>query len=186
MHSRTRHIRSLSAHDLAPLRALIGRLEDFTAEEQSVALELIDEAARKNPEYEVMVALEGDTLAGYVCFGKTPMTQGTYDLYWLGVCPTQRKRGLGRALVEALADTLEQRDGILIRVETSSREAYGGTIDFYNAAGFAETARVPKFYALNDDLVIFTRMLPAANTVRVLHADAPTIADTVIVERAFA
>lgn len=141
----------------------MGRLDDFTPEEKDVALELIDEAAGKNPEYEVLVALEGDTLAGYVCFGKTPMTQGTYDLYWLGVCPNQRKRGLGRALVDALSDQLTQRSGMLIRVETSSQEAYGGTIDFYNAAGFSEAARVPKFYAANDDLLIFTRTLPAAN-----------------------
>ena len=109
----------------------------------------------------MLVALEGDTLAGYICFGKTPMTQGTYDLYWLGVCPHQRKRGIGRALVDALSDQLTRRHGMLIRVETSSQEAYGGTIDFYNAAGFAETARVPKFYAANDDLVIFTRTLSA-------------------------
>jgi ribosomal protein S18 acetylase RimI-like enzyme len=151
----------MSAHDLQPLRDLVGRLQDFTREEQQVALELIDEAAKKNPEYEVMVALEGDTLAGYVCFGKTPMTQATYDLYWLGVCPAQRKRGLGRALVDALSDQLTQRNGLLVRVETSSREAYGGTIDFYNAAGFAETARVPRFYAADDDLLIFTRALSA-------------------------
>ncbi len=106
------------------------------------------------------MALESDTLAAYVCFGKTSMTQSTYDLYWLATCPDFRKRGVARDLVSALLDQLGKRTvGGLVRVETSSREAYSGTRAFYLALGFDETACVPRFYAPDDDLIIFTKTL---------------------------
>jgi GNAT superfamily N-acetyltransferase len=150
----------MSAHDSAPLHALIARLNDFSHEEQQVALELVEAAAQSAADYEVLVALESDTLSGYVCFGKTPMTAATYDLYWLATCPDFRKRGVARDLVSALLDQLGKRSrGGLLRVETSSREAYSGTRAFYLALGFVETACVPRFYAPDDDLIIFTKAL---------------------------
>ena len=49
-----------------------------------VALELVDAAAVSAADYEILVADNG-TLLGYVCFGPTPMTVRTFDLYWLVV-----------------------------------------------------------------------------------------------------
>jgi len=34
-------------------------------------------------------------LGGYICYGPTPMTDGTYDLYWIASDP--RVRGQGSA-----------------------------------------------------------------------------------------
>jgi len=39
-----------------------------------------------------------DRVLGYACFGKTPMTDATYDLYWLVVAEAARGRGIGANL----------------------------------------------------------------------------------------
>ena len=43
--------------------------------------------------------------------------------------------------------------------ETSSRETYRPTREFYLKQGYREVARVPLFYADNDDKVIFMKTL---------------------------
>ncbi|MEP7002511.1 MAG: hypothetical protein ABI969_18615, partial [bacterium] len=44
----------------------------------------VEGSAPKAPDYELVGAYDdADTLLGYACFGPTPTTTGTYDLYWL-------------------------------------------------------------------------------------------------------
>jgi len=98
-------------------------------------------------------------IAGYICYGPTPMTQGCFDLYWIAADASLRGQGTGRKLVAAMEAELRERQGRLVRVETSSQEGYGATRKFYLAIGYAEEARLKGFYKPDDDLVIFTRQL---------------------------
>lgn len=141
---------------------MLQRIDTFTPEEREVALELIDDSI-KRPEqsgYQCIVAVEGeDTCAGYLSYGRTPMTEATYDLYWVAVDPTHRGKGIGRKLCQAFEDTVREASGTLIRVETSSQEAYSGTLQFYLDAGYVEGGRLPGFYKPGDDLVILYKLL---------------------------
>ena len=58
----------------------------FREDEVEVALELVDDAL-ETPEsdYWLRVAYIEGRVAGYICFGPTPMTASTFDLYWI-VC----------------------------------------------------------------------------------------------------
>jgi ribosomal protein S18 acetylase RimI-like enzyme len=85
------------------------------------------------------------------------MTHGTFDLYWVAADAARRGKGIGRALVQAMEDELRQRQARLVRVETSSQEAYGATRRFYLAIGYEEEARIRDFYKAGDDLILFTR-----------------------------
>ncbi len=153
--------------DRDPLATLLRRTDTFTADEVDVALELIDDSINRSQSsgYECVVACEplgdGDDEAvmGYLSYGRTPMTEGTYDLYWVAVDPTYRGKGVGKALCRAFEETVRQRDGHLIRVETSSQEAYGGTVQFYTDAGYIEGGRLPGFYKPGDDLIILYRTI---------------------------
>ena len=58
-------------------------------------------------------------------------------------------------------DLLEEQ-GRLIRVETSSTEAYGPTHGFYERTHFREEARLRDFYKPGDDLIILTKRLARA------------------------
>jgi len=149
----------MGAQDRVRLEALLRSVENFNHDEVQVALELIDAAAGRPPgcdEYCVLVA-ETDAaspLLGYACFGPTPMTRNTFDLYWIAALPAARGRGVGHALHQAVVRAVRSRDGRRIRVETSSKESYGATQRFYDRVGYRQVGRVDNFYADGDHLLI--------------------------------
>jgi GNAT superfamily N-acetyltransferase len=112
-------------------------------------------------DYEFLGAFDEGTgrLIGYACFGATPATDGTYDLYWLAVDPAAQGRGTGTALVRAVEEKLLDRGARLLVVETSSRPDYEGTRRFYARSGYTEAARVRDFYAPADDRIVLTTRL---------------------------
>jgi len=114
--------------------------------------------------YEARVAVDDDPAAGervlgYACFGATPMTEATFDLYWLVVAENARGRGLGGALFAAVEAELKQRNGRIVRVETSSLEGQGGARRFYEKTGFRLAGAIPDFYRQGDDLLLFAKGL---------------------------
>ncbi len=135
-----------------------------------MAVELIDETLRSSERstYRFIVAVEeGDqdekTYFGYVCYGHTPMTRHTYDLYWIVVDPAHRGKGVGRELLRALTATLAHNGGRILRVETSSSEMYRSAKGFYKRAGFVEGGRIPNFYSDRDDLIIYYKVVEPAD-----------------------
>src|SRR5437016_5604566 len=76
-------LRHLRPSDRAALQRWVSKEALFTPAETSVALELVDAAlAEPSGEYRVTVAELDGRLAGYVCYGPTPMTESSWDLYW--------------------------------------------------------------------------------------------------------
>jgi ribosomal protein S18 acetylase RimI-like enzyme len=151
------HLRPLQASDRTALAALLSEIEQFKPDEVAVALELIDGAlAGESSGYHVIVALD-DQPCGYVCFGPTPMTQATWDLYWIAVSPKLQGRGTGRALYDAFVECIRARGGRQVRIETSSQESYAKTGGFYERLGFEIAGRLRDFYAPSDDLLLFYR-----------------------------
>jgi GNAT superfamily N-acetyltransferase len=130
----------------------------FREEEIPVALEVFDEAVRvtEGASYLLLGAEVDGRLAGWICWGPTPCTAGTYDLYWMAVDPLLQGSGIGTAL---LVEMERRLGGIarLIVVETAGRPDYQGTRAFYEARGYAVTATIPDFYAPGDDLVVFVK-----------------------------
>ena len=98
-----------------------------------------------------------DELAGFACYGPTPGTDRTFDLYWIAVHPSAQGTGSGTILLSEVERRLEDTDARLFVVETSSRPEYDPTRAFYRARGYAEAARMRDFYAPSDDRVIFTK-----------------------------
>jgi ribosomal protein S18 acetylase RimI-like enzyme len=156
------NVRPILPTDRSALAAILSRIDNFSDDERAVALELIDDAiGTPGGGYECIVALEGDRVAGYLCYGPTPMTDWTYDLYWMATDPTVRGKGLGKALLQHFEAIVKDRGGRIIRIETSSVETYGATLDFYVKRGYAIVARIQDFYRANDDLITLTRRLDA-------------------------
>ncbi len=117
------------------------------------------EAMMDRPYYALGAELDG-VLAGWICWGQTPCTEGTWDLYWMAVDPDLHGHGVGTALVEEMERRLAGR-ARLIAIDTSGRADYTPTRAFYAARGYRAIAIVPDFYAPGDDQVIFTKLLPA-------------------------
>ena len=156
------------------LREILDATEVFRAEEVGVALELFDETFAAGParapydpgdgvaNYEFVGSFARDgrgseQLVGYVCYGATPGTDRTYDLYWIVVHPDFQGSGGGTLLLEEVERRLRQREARLLVVETSSRDDYASTRRFYQMRGFSEAVRILDFYAPGDHRVILTK-----------------------------
>ncbi len=137
----------------------------FRPDEMAIAREVLDEALAEGSRghYQSFVArcASRDALetVGWVCFGPTPCTDGSFDMYWIGVAAAWQGRGIGRALAAFAEKAIAARGGRLIVIETSSREVYLPTRRFYEVLGYREVARVPDFYGPGDHRVIFTKTL---------------------------
>ncbi len=103
-----------------------------------------------------------DELIGYACYGATPDTDRTWDLYWIAVDPSVQGTGSGTTLLSEVERRLSGLNARMLVVETSSRSDYAPTRRFYAARGFDEAARVRDFYAPSDDRIIFTKRFPKA------------------------
>jgi ribosomal protein S18 acetylase RimI-like enzyme len=138
---------------------MLRRVENFNGAEVDCALEVFGSAAETlNTEYVALVALdEEQRLVGAIAYGETPMTLGTFDLYWIATAPERRRSGVGALLMTEMEVDLRRRGARLVRIETSGTSAYDGTRGFYERFGYRETARIPEFYRPGDDLVVFSK-----------------------------
>jgi len=144
------------------VREILEATAVFSDEEVDVGIELFDEREVATNDldtpYEYVGAFDDhDELIGYACYGATPGTDRTYDLYWIAVHPDQQGAGGGTALLAAVEQELQARNARLVVVETSSRPAYAPTRRFYERRGYVAAARMRDFYATGDDRVIFTK-----------------------------
>jgi ribosomal protein S18 acetylase RimI-like enzyme len=125
----------------------------------AIAVELLDASLAGDVAYRFLGALEGEELVGYACWGPTPGTAGTYDLYWLVVDPARQCTGVGTRLVEAVEQGLVADGARLIVVETSSLPEYASTRAFYERRGYTRAATLRAYYAPGDDLVVYRKDL---------------------------
>jgi ribosomal protein S18 acetylase RimI-like enzyme len=134
----------------------------FSREDTSCAIELIDSALAdptRSGDYRILIAELGAELAGYICYGPTPMTVATWDLYWLATQPHFQRRGVAAALCQAMEAEVRELGGRLVRVETSSTDGYGAAQQFYERHGYPQACRIPGFYKPGDDLIIMFKQL---------------------------
>jgi ribosomal protein S18 acetylase RimI-like enzyme len=126
-----------------------------------VAEELIDSYLESPSDsgYYILVADVNSTVAGYICYGPTPLTEGTWDIYWVAVAPENQERGIGTALIESAEKEIRKANGRLVIIETSSIPAYEKTRRFHVGRGYQIVARIPDFYAPGDDKLILQKRL---------------------------
>src|SRR5690242_18391781 len=123
------HVGPLTVAHRARIRSILDATRVFRSEEIDVALELFDEtfprdtrpttgaataAAPRNdaPPTDSSYAFLGaftpeDELVGYACYGPTPDTDRTFDLYWIAVDPAVQGTGGGTRLMTEVERRLE-------------------------------------------------------------------------------
>ncbi len=157
-------IRSLVQKDRERLHSILIDTRLFTSEEIAVAMELID-IVLKNPhqkDYQIDCVVDfKDQPIAYICYGPAPMTQGTFDLYWIVVDPKYQSQGIGSKLLDFLEGKVRERNGRMILIDTSSIPLYEKAQKFYFRKGFQEVARVPDYYHPGNDRITFCKRLKA-------------------------
>jgi ribosomal protein S18 acetylase RimI-like enzyme len=146
--------------DRSAIGEIARRVKVFTAEEERTIFELFDEYLQTpDSGYAFLSAKVAQQLVGFACWGSTPLTEGTYELYWICADPVRHRQGAGRMLFQAVETAVRSQSGRLIIIETSSAEAYLPAIRFYQRMGCRQAARIRDFYSPGEHLLIFVKYL---------------------------
>jgi len=134
---------------------------EFLPHEVIIAEELIDSFLKdgKKSGYTIEVAEFDGRVVGYVCWGDAPLTDGTWDIYWVVVDQNQQGKGVGAQLMASAEKSIQATGGRLAVVETSGKPDYNKTRQFYLKIGYVEEARIKDFYTAGDDKVIMVKRL---------------------------
>ena len=151
-------VRKFVGEDVEPVRSILAKSGVFSEDELEVALEVIDVylSNPKQTDYELFSSVDDrDRVLGYLCMGPTPITFGTFDLYWIAVHPDSHGRGIGRELLAFAENLVKASGGRLIIAETSSQPRYEGARKFYESNKYEVVAHIKEYYNVGDDLLIY-------------------------------
>lgn len=153
-------IRGLLPEDRGSIVDIVGRIPQFTDEERSCAVELADLHINHGERsgYNFLVSLDkDDRFLGYVCFGKIPLTDACFDIYWIVVDPAYQDKGIGTQLLNEVEEKLRILGGRKIFVETSSQKKYLSAQNFYQKFGFRLISYIKDFYKVDDAKLVYCK-----------------------------
>ena len=134
----------------------------FNQEEVDSVPAMFDEYLRYGAEgsgYHFIVYREGEQVLGYAIYGFRDLTDGVYDLYWIAVDPSARRKSVGRKLLSACEEAVREAGGRMVIAETSGTAEYEPTREFYVRTGYKAEAVIKDFYKPGDDLYIFIKRI---------------------------
>lgn len=147
---------------LEPLVDIVKATDVFRPDEVEVARELMEVVADRPGQQDYVIATyvdEQNVIRGYYCIGHTPMTESTYDLYWIAVDPRSHGQGIGKQLLRHCEEYIKANGGKLVVAETSSMAKYEKTRLFYEHNHYTEASRINDYYARGDGLVVYIKYL---------------------------
>lgn len=151
------NIRPLLAGDLTSAKDVINTTGLFPGE-------MLDEMAAPfltgiAPDDLWFVAMDAEVVLGLVYCTQERMADGTWNLLLIAVRESEQGQGVGSRLTRHLEQTLSQRNGRVLIVETSGLPDFDRTRTVYKTLDYVEVARIPEFYAAGEDKVVFWKLL---------------------------
>ncbi len=154
-------------HDVRPsdrrsIEAILRSSGAFREEEVQVGLELLDETLDPRPDTDylwILAESPDSTLLGFASYGLVPMTEGTFDLYWIAVAGEARGRGIAVHLESAVVERLRLLKGRWLIAETSSTPPYEAARRFYERSGYRLLETIPEYYRKGDDRLTYGKRL---------------------------
>jgi ribosomal protein S18 acetylase RimI-like enzyme len=159
-------IRDMESYDRDSIRQLLFQITIFSNEDQALALELVDAALNKpdQKDYRFLCAVgPAHQLLGYVCYGPTPLNEGSFNLYWIAVNPYKARKGVGTSLLRRVEETIRSAKGRLLVVETSSAPDYDLPRQFFLKNGYIPTETIPDLFHKGEERVTYIKTLGASD-----------------------
>lgn len=152
-------IRPATESDRDDLFRLVAAQDNFNAEEQEIAREVIDDGISGRDDYRHLVAFEKDVLVAFVSYGPIPMTERSFDLYWIATAPESGRRGIATQLLAAMETELKKSPEPVVYIDTSSTKGYDRARSFYEKNGYQIASRLKDFYKTGDDKILYRKEL---------------------------
>ena len=150
-------IRRLRPADKKIIEEILNKIPNFHEEEIRVAMELVNIATsdQEQKDYNLFIYEEDGMILGYHCTGQRPLTDGVYDLYWIVTNPEYGKKGIGKKLLEHAEEFVNENNGRWLLAETSSKDSYSATRNFYMRNNYSIICEIKDFYSIDDSMIVF-------------------------------
>jgi ribosomal protein S18 acetylase RimI-like enzyme len=154
-------LRGLRPDDRGAIAGILESSGAFHASEVAIGLELVDESLNPGPstDYAWFLAERAGRVVGFACYGPVPLTEGTFDLYWIAVHPEAQGTGVASKLDDAVVKAIRNTGGRWLLAETSSTGPYAAARAFYERRGYCLLGRIADFYRAGDDRLTFGKRL---------------------------
>ncbi|MFH1665532.1 MAG: GNAT family N-acetyltransferase [Candidatus Omnitrophota bacterium] len=130
----------------------------FNDKDIAILEEVVTDCFKDPPEYLILYEKIEEKAAGFIILGRTPLTAFSWDIYWIVVDKEFQGRGIGSKLIKKAEDLmLRSGERAVVRLETSTREAYVSARKLYAKAGYREVGTIRNFYAQDDGITIYSR-----------------------------
>ncbi len=156
-------IRRAVQADKGKIEKILRQRNTFTETEVQVALDVFEDALSHpaKRDYRIFCACDNaDEVLGYICFGPIPLTEGSYDLYWIAVDENFWGTGIATKLLQSMENALQEEGARKVYIDTSSTPPYKAARSFYKSNGYAVVCVLTDFYRIGDDRVIFMKQIP--------------------------
>ncbi len=154
-------LRGLSPDDRPAIERILRDVGVFRDDEVTIGLELVDETLHPGPstDYRWLIAERNATVIGFACYGPVPLTEGTFDLYWIAVAKDSQGSLAARTLDHAITDAIRSVGARWLLAETSGTDDYARAHRFYKRQGYELISHVPDFYRPGDARLTFGKRL---------------------------
>lgn len=149
--------RPATRQDIPAIKAILNTIELFPPE----YLEEMMGDYLNNPESEDIwfTALFNDEAVGFGYCAPEKFTEGTFNLYAIGVRKDCQAKGLGAQMMHYLENLLREKGHRILIVETSGSEDLALTRKFYKKLDYHQEAVIREFWTAGEDKVIFWKKL---------------------------
>lgn len=150
-------IRLVVENDLPTLKQVLDTLELFPSE----MLDAIIADYLNNPETQEIwfTATENDIPIAIGFCAPEKLTEGTYNLYAIGVKKDMQNIGIGTQMMHFIENYLKKDGHRVLIVDTSSADTFKLTRKFYEKLGYHQEAVIRDFWKEGEDKVVFWKKL---------------------------
>ena len=150
--------RPLTPSDVEPVRALVWGALGVTPYVDRV-MEQLAAAEHGDPESRALIIERDGTVAALALFGPVAGAQNAWRLNMLLVAPKVALREVGRAIVEAVVDTVRRAGARLLVAELPADAVLSRTLSLLRANDFDQEAMIPDFYREGVAMLFLRRAL---------------------------
>jgi len=150
-------IRKVIKSDLADLKEVLNTIELFPAE---MLEDMISNYFNHPETADIWFTATQDEKPIAIGFcAPEKMTEGTYNLYAIGIKKDLQGQGIGGAMMTYIEDDLKSKGHRILLVETSGSADFELTRAFYLKKGYTKEATIRDFWQAGEDKVIFWKKL---------------------------
>ncbi len=150
-------IRTVQPTDIPYLKAVLNSIDLFPAD----MLEDMISDFFHNPATEDIwfTVIENDKPISIGYCAPEKLTEGTFNLYAIGVKSDIQGKGIGTMMMQYLERQLKQKGHRILIVETSGTDELKLTREFYENLDYTKEAVIRDFWSDGDDKVIYWKKL---------------------------